>query len=231
MMLRWATTCLVCASLIAGCTSRGNSTLERLVPLAEEAIFGPDVPDEAVEAPKITRALLNQVPFATIAISTEDSGDAKSILVPLANNGGHLVYEDTLGGSFVIFGGLVTATHGLAKNLSAVKYGLDDPVAKPTPVSDWPDTVARNYQFARTNAKDYEISVVCVPRVAARERIEIFEILFTVVRIQETCTNPRRTFTNTYWVKEENGFIWKSEQWIGPEPGLVTVEIIRPFAG
>lgn len=220
----------VCALTVAGCTSRGSSLLERLAPLAKESILGPEEVAPA-EGPPLTRAVLNQIPFATIAVSSEATKGGRAVIVPVANNGGYLTYQDVTGSSFVLFGGLITATHGLPKNLSAVKHAADDPVVVPTPVSQWPSTVKRNYQYARINAKDFEISVVCKVSPVAREQIEIFEIFFNVTRIEETCTNPRRTFRNTYWAEPDTGFIWKSVQWIGPQTEPLTVEVIRPFEG
>ena len=49
------------------------------------------------------------------------------------------------------------------------------------------------------------------------QRIEIVELFFDLVRIEEICGNGTRTFTNVYWAEANSGFIWKSSQWIGPK--------------
>lgn len=222
--------CIASIALVLGsCTSRGNSLLERLAPLARESVFGKEEPK--TDGGPITRELLNQIPFATIALSSEATKGSYSIVVPVVNNGGYLTYQDVTGSSIVVRGALVTATHGLPKNLSAVKTGIGDPIINQAPVADWPKQVSRNYQFALLNTEDFEVSVVCTLQPVARERIEIFELFFDVIRVEETCRNPVRTFNNTYWAAPETGFVWKSVQWVGPQTDPIIVEIVRPFAG
>jgi hypothetical protein len=63
------------------------------------------------------------------------------------------------------------------------------------------------------------------------ERIEIVELTYDLMRVNEVCRNAEREIINTYWVDAQTGFIWKSEQWLGPRIGHVTIEIIRPYSG
>lgn len=217
---------LTVLGLLTGCSSDGSTAAERLGPLAEDLIFGKDAPDEPPK--ELTRAELAQVPFATVAISTPDS--PRAFVAAVANNKGFVSYQDQTRRSIVLEGGLLVATHGLGYNLSAVKHQSTDPVARQTPLADWPGQLVRNYQFALTGAEDYDITVNCALSQIARERIEIVELFFDVVRVNETCSNGKSSFTNTYWVEPETGFIWKSVQWIGPrQPELFTLEIIRPI--
>lgn len=217
---------LTVLGLLSGCSSDGSTAAERLGPLAEDLIFGEDTPDEPPK--ELTRAELAQVPFATIAISTPDS--PRAFVAAVANNDGFVSYQDQTRRSIVLEGGLLVATHGLGYNLSALKHQSNDPVARQTPLADWPGQLVRNYQFALTGAADYEITVNCTLSPIARERIEIVELFFDVVRVGETCGNGKQSFENTYWVAPETGFIWKSVQWIGPrQPELFTLEVIRPI--
>ncbi|MFK7944663.1 MAG: YjbF family lipoprotein [Paracoccaceae bacterium] len=212
-------------ALLASCTSDGSSAAERLGPLAEEVIFGKQDP----EPPQVlTRAELAQVPFATLAISTP--GGPRSYVAAVANNDGFVAYQDQSRRSIIMEGGMLVATHGLGYDLAAIKHQPDDPVALQTPVSQWPGVVVRNYQFTRTGTTDYQVTVSCSFQKTARERIEIVELFFDVQRIDETCGNGKRSFTNTYWVAVDTGFIWKSVQWIGPrQPDPFVLEVIRPI--
>ena len=58
----------------------------------------------------------------------------------------------------------------------------------------------------------------------------IFERSYSLTRIEEHCRTPRRTFTNTYWAEPDTGFIWKSEQWVGPKVTPFTVQIVNRLA-
>ena len=65
----------------------------------------------------------------------------------------------------------------------------------------------------------------------AEETIVIAEIEFDLVRMSEICTNSARQVTNTYWADPASGFVWKSQQWLGPRFDMATIEIIRPYGG
>ena len=177
---------------------------------------------------ELTRAELDQIPYATIAVTF---GDARTYLVPLADNGGYLNYLDSAGRGIVMLGGAVTGTQALGNDLQAVRFHRDDPIPKPTPVSQWPRQYHRDYQFRVREGADYNVTLNCELEPLARETIGIVEIDFDVMRVSEICTNARRQVVNTYWVEEDTGFIWKSVQWLGPELGQATIEIIRPYSG
>ena len=211
---------------LAACSSEGPILLHRIGAVAADSIAGPA--DEA-PAPQLTRAELDRIPSATIALSV--AGGPRAFLVPLADNGGYLDYRDAEGNALVMFGGGVSGTGSLGHDLQGVHYHRLDPIAHPTPLAEWPGRVHRDYQFTRRDLDEYSITLDCVFEPVARETIEIVEISFDLVRVNEVCTNARRQVTNTYWVQEDTGFVWKSEQWLGPGIGHLTVEIIRPYAG
>jgi len=214
------------AGVLAGCSSTGDNTFRRLGALARASYFGGPEPERP---PELTRAELDEIPFATIALTLGDG--PRTFLVPLADNGGYLNYLDSGGHGLVMLGGAVTGTQALGQDLEAVRYQPNDPVAYPTPVAAWPGQVWRDYQFAQRSGAEYSITLACVFERLVRETIDIVEIDFEVVRISEVCTNAKRQIVNTYWVEAETGFIWKSEQWLGPHLEQATIEIIRPYGG
>lgn len=219
------------ALALTACSSSGNTVLERMAPVLRQEvlggrIFGGETPPAAPH--EITRAELNQIPYATISLSSQ--GSPPAYVVAVAQNGGHVVYEDSARRSIVIDGGLVTATHGLGFDMKGVAHQADDPIAVPMPLPEWPARVNRSYRFSLRSRPDYQIAVACAYQRGVRENIEIAEITFEVVRMVETCADPRRTFVNTYWADPDTGFIWKSEQWLGPRQPPMRIEVIRPYA-
>lgn len=219
----------LCAGLVAAlgaCSSRGPTLFERIGGLAQTTIAGPEA---AAPAAEITRAQLEEIPYATIAVSK--AGGARVLLFPVADNGGYLNYRDPAGDAVVLRGGAVSRTQSLGDDLRGVRHDPDDPVAHRKPLSAWPGRVQREYQYAVRDLGRYSIALDCVFTPVARETIEIIERRYEVVRVDETCTNARRQIANTHWVAPESGFIWKSEQWLGPRLGHVTVEIVRPYGG
>jgi hypothetical protein len=225
--LRALTLALAMAGALAGCSDSDDNTFKRIGALAKVSFSGAE--KKRAPRPEKTRAELDQIPFATIALTFGDG--PRTFMVPLSDNGGYLNYLDASNRGLVMFGGAVSSTKALGRDVAAVRYQLNDPVAYPAPVADWPGQVDRDYQFARRDGPEYSITLSCVFERLAAETIEIVEINFDVVRISEVCTNARRQVTNTYWVEAETGFIWKSRQWLGPHIDQATIEIIRPYSG
>ena len=225
-MMRWLVPALLALSAGA-CTSGGESAFERMRPQVEALVLGSEA--EAPPAPpKITRAQLNEIPFATISVQTGEL--PKAFVVAVADNNGLVLYKGQGRRAIVFDGALLVATKGLSYDLSAVKHQLDDPVVSPRPIGQWPAHVTRAYQFSLQSREDYEITLRCTAQTPVPERIEIVELSFNVVRVDEICANGTRRFTNTYWVDPENGFIWKSRQWVGPNHQPYVIETVRPYA-
>lgn len=225
-LLRSAGMVLAILGGLAGCSSSADNNFRRIGALAKASFFGTEKP---APTPEMTRAQLNEIPFATIALSFGEG--RRTFLVPLADNGGYLNYLDARSRGLVMFGGAVSGTQALGQDLEAVRHQPNDPVAYPTPVANWPGQVYRDYQFAQRSGAEYSITLSCVFERLASETIDIVEINFDVVRISEICTNAMRQITNTYWVEADTGFIWKSRQWLGPHLDQATIEIIRPYSG
>lgn len=224
-MMRWPLfASMTLVLMLAGCFSQRTGILERMFDLALGQLS-----DEAVEvAPQPTRDQLSQIPFAMIALSRPGS-EARGFIVPVADTGGYVVYQDPFRRSVVLNGAQMTGTYGFGYDLAAVKGQLDDPIAVQRPVRDWPSTLVRNYQFKLQNAPHFEITVQCVLEFVSRETIEIVELSFDLAKVQERCSNAKRTFENTYWADPATGYIWKSQQWIGPKVEPFIIEVIRPY--
>jgi hypothetical protein len=220
---------LLCGAVLAvalsGCSSDEASYFRRMGEMTRILISRP------VQAPQpqLTRAELNKIPYATIAVSS--NGGPRAYLVPLADNGGFLDYRDEAGNSVRVRGGAVAGLQTAGNDLDGVLYDQNDPIAHPRSPALWPRHVWRQYQFSAINEDPHVISLSCVFQPTGPETIEIVEINYSVTAIREVCTNARRQVVNTYWVDDETGFIWKSEQWLGPRIGAVVVEVIRPYAG
>jgi hypothetical protein len=208
----------------SGCSSGGPGTFERIGGLVKNAV----APPEPAAPRERTRAELNEIPYATIGVSF---GQGMAYLVPLANNGGYLDYRDAAGRSIRMHDGAVVATEGVGVDLEAVRFGTDDPIANQMPLAEWPERIFREYQYQWRHGPQYGITLACTYQQVASETIEIVELTFDVIRVVETCTNQARQVVNTYWVEADTGFIWRSDQWLGPAIGAVTVDIIRPFGG
>ena len=220
---------MACAAALAtglsACSSGGPTVFQSVGELTERSV----AKSEEAPQPQLTRAELNQIPYATMAVSS--GGGPRAYLVLLADNGGYLDYRDEVGNSVRMLGGAVAGFESAGYDLDGVLYDQGDPIAHPRPLAAWPTQNWREYQFSVRDLGRWVIALNCVFQPQGRETVEIVEISFDVMRVNELCTNARRQVTNTYWVDEDSGVIWKSEQWLGPKIGQVSVEIIRPYGG
>lgn len=194
--IRTAVLGLGCMGLLTACTSNNDGLIARSLPILTGSIFGPDEPEVKKPRTPVTRAVLNQVPFATISIAPVATEDRRTFIVAVANNNGYVSYQEPSGRSVVLYGSLLTSTNGLGLDLAATKHQIDDPIAVKTPVLDWPGVVVRNYQLSLGSRPNVEVTVTCTLQIIARESIEVVELNFDVTRVQETCRNTRREFSD-----------------------------------
>lgn len=221
--------CVLALAILGGCSLARNPLVDQVLPQLLDRVGGRT--SGAEQAPsEPTRAQIDAIGSAVIAVRLGDG--PRAFLVPRSDLDGYVIYQDINRRGLVLLGGLVTGTHGLGLNLAAVRHQIDDPLVTAAPIGTWPDTVNRDYQFWRGSgaARSYNIAVACRYVTVAREEIEIIERLYDTVRIDEICTNNRRSFTNRYWIAEGTTVLIKSLQWIGPKSEPVTVEILRRYS-
>lgn len=217
----------VLAGGLAACSKGENNLGDRLIPILRGALLDGD---EAGVGRRVepTREVLNQIPAAVIGL---EYGDLPPVyLVPLADNGGYLSYQDEGRRGVVMFGGAVAGTLGLGNDLKTVKHGLDDPVAHRTPLAQWPRSIHRTYEYRVRDLDDFTITVACEIEPIAPVMYEIVELQLAVTRVVERCSNAVRSFENIYWV-DDTGFVWASRQWLGPDLDAATIEVVRPYSG
>lgn len=217
------------ALLLAACSNDPannlSSGLGALVSAQLPGVFG----GEAAPRPEITRAQLDEIPFATILLGRPGTAERGALFAGAVNDG-YVTYVNSARQTVTLRGGQVTATHGLLGDLAG--YRSDpavDPVVSPRPPGDWPGEVVRVYRDRDDFGNVFSRAMVCRPTIQGPERIEIVERSYDVVRIEEPCAGPSRRIVNRYWIAPDTGFVWKSQQWAG-RSGPVIVEIIRPIA-
>lgn len=213
---------------LAACSSAGETNVGRIFDLAKGRLLDRDEALDVGREAELTREQLNQIPFATIAFRYGEL--PRVFMIPLAENNGYLTYQDEGRRGVVMFGGAVAGTDGLGDDLLAVRHGRNDPIAYRRPLADWPRVITRSYQYRVRGLDDYVITPACEIAVIEHQPIEIVELTFDTWLVEERCGNARRQFTNRYWV-DQSGFVWASNQWLGPNLEDAYIEIVRPYGG
>lgn len=213
---------LLALALVAACTDRGDANILKIGRVLADQIS----PDEPLPRVDPSRAELDAIPAALLALTVQGQ---RAFIVPIADNDGYLTYLDANRRGLVMHDGAIAGTLGIGYDLQTLKTQADDPIFNQTPVQAWPGQVNRVYQYLQRDQGEYIIALTCAFERVARERIEIVERTYDVVRIAETCTNQNRQVINLYWAEEDTGFIWRSRQWVSPRLPDFEIEIIRPY--
>jgi len=150
-----------------------------------------------------------------------------SILTARTLNGGYATYSSSSQQTVTLFGALITSHRGIAYDLLSVAHAANDPIAVKTPLEDWPSSVARSYRLVGNGPEGTLLNVTCALRVGPPYPITQVEVTYETRIVQESCTGDA-VFMNLHMV-DEDGQIWRSAQWTGPEMNQIEIEILEPL--
>ena len=208
--------------LAAACSSSnsGNTNYAQFFKLTRQSLsagFGKT---------RITREQAAAIPYASLGYTLD--GGNQGLLVLATDSGGDLLWTSAAHVVIVTREGRIIRTVGLGKDLSNVtsrdQSGLP-PVAtavrapfSSTRLADFPDLGL------------YGVRVSCRTTLAGRQSVKILGQLIATLRVDEACTsrNPDWSFTDSFWVDKDSGFVWRSRQHVHPKGMLVETEIFRP---
>jgi hypothetical protein len=214
--------------LLAACSNQG------LNPIVAGAIDEVN-PLGGAEAPAgptrtITRDAITRADTATIrARLLED--ETPTYLFGAAENGGFVTYASGLRQTLTLRGAQITASRGLGHDLLSAVSSDPDPLKRAIPPTSWPQGVTRSYEFPAWAAQGRIETYACRFEFGPVRDIEILDVRHRGIEVTETCSNDERSFENLYLADVNTGFVWRSIQWLGPEQGLVDLEIVLPFTG
>ena len=170
----------------------------------------------------LTRADIDRIPYASIAIRMGDG--AQALLVLGRYDGDELNWISAEHEVIVTRRGRVVKTYGLPQDLRETIFLTADPVGKPSP--------AMAAQQACTRTLDLEPGHHDGVIVSSRfekiggEEIEILGERHATELWQERGTAPLLDweFVNQYWIDPSTGYVWKSRQMAAPS--LPPLELI-----
>ena len=217
------------ALLLGGCTNQGFN------PIVIEAvdILNPwDEPAEeaAATGQPVTRTAIDRADIATIrARLVEDK--SPTYLFAASDNGGYVTYASSLRQTLTLRGSQITASRGLGYDLLSAKSSQPDPLSRPIPPGRWPEQVVRSYEFPADSAQGRVETFTCRFEVGAARDVVILEQGHRVVEISEYCDGATGSFENLHLSDVSTGAVWRSLQWLGPQQGLIDLEIVLPYTG
>ncbi len=216
--------------LVAGCSGgeRRSDTLAKSGAVLSDAVSGALGTDEPAEPMILTREQINQVPAAVISASRTESDLA--YFAAYSVNNGRVTYYNASRQSLTLHGAALSSTGGLGVDLAGYRSDPEeDPLVRNRPLHEWPSRVTRVYRHHPELGAAFSRTFLCFPRAIGPETRILGELEFALVKVEEPCRSPSHSFVNEYWVDPAGGYVWRSRQWAGPDVGLLTLEVLRPF--
>jgi hypothetical protein len=210
---------LSATALLAAC---GNSPTGQEFRAAVSAAGEVVAPGEQPPPEKLGRASFELVPGPLLFVVLRN-GAAAAPMVPFGDNRGFRTWSTAEKQTLTLRQGVLVATRGLGDDLMsadvsatarALASGSGEGVVRITRHLDGEDGV-RVRSFA------------CSVTTAGREPITLVSgEALNAIRVTEACSDGTVSFRNTYW-KTSNGTVRRSRQWVSPDVGYATIEVLR----
>jgi len=229
--MRRALAAATLALALGGCANgEFNPIVEAAV---NEILPGERAPGEG-EAPAaagpVTREQITRADVATIRARLV--GDQRpTFLFAASDNGGYVTFASSIRQTLTLRGSWITASRGLGWDLLSATSSRPDPLVTPIPPGSWPAMVRRSYEFHAFAPQGRIESFECRYELGAVRDVVILQRLHRGVEIAETCVGETRSFENLHFADAATGFVWRSLQWLGPQQGLIDLELVEPYSG
>ncbi len=213
---------LAVAFFVAACGSAGerplSSVTRTLAGGISAAIQGDDTGggDAALEA-QLTRAALDKA-TRPLLLAELPSRDARATFVIGGQNRAHVTWVGADGIGLILKNGILTGTRGLGADLMTADIATPEAA-----IRRGGGTATRVHRYLDGENQIVALPVTCTYASAGATRLVIVERAFPTRQVVENCTSGSHNFENRYWIDTRDGWIWKSQQWIGPELETVTL--------
>lgn len=224
---------LALATALSGCSSGGNTNpilsavWHKVKPGARREAAAAEA--EAAARPAIV-VTFDKIKATGLAIIRARVGDDTHgvMLYGRAVNDAYVTYASQLQQTMTLEGSLITATRAIGFDMLSVRTDAGDPVTVPTPPDEWQRSVTRDYRFTGDTPGGQLISVICRFSKGPAYKLALLDKTFDTTIMKSRCRGDGVRFTNSYMVQAD-GQILSSAQWLGPDQGMVEIDILEPF--
>jgi hypothetical protein len=166
------------------------------------------------------------IPYASLGYRLDDGNQA--LLVLATDTNGDLLWTSASRVVLLTRDGRILRTVNFPKDRGATQPLRGAHLPPPA------DALKAAYQSTRVidlpAISAYGVRVNCTTRLRGTELITILGTAMSTARVDETCqaSEPRWSFTDSYWVDRDNGFVWRSRQHLYPGSMTIQTEVFRP---
>ncbi len=217
------------ALALAGCSDGGFNPI--VVAAVEEVLPGERAPEaDAAQGAPITREAITRADVATIRARLIDD-PRPTYLFAASDNGGYVTFASGIRQTITLRGSWITGSRGLGWDLLSALSSRPDPLVQTIPPAQWPASVERSYEFPAFAPQGRIETFECRFAFGAIKEIVILQVRYRGVEVTETCEGEARSFENLHFADATTGFVWRSLQWLGPQQGMIDLEMILPYTG
>jgi hypothetical protein len=216
---------------LAGCSNgQFNPIVEAVVTEIVPGERAPDAADRPAQTGPLSREQITRADVATIRARL--LGDqVPTYLFGASDNGGYVTFASGIRQTLTLRGNFITASRGLGWDLLSAVSSRPDPLVNAIPPGQWPTSVQRSYEFSAFAPQGRIEAFECRFEFGDVQEVVILQVRHRGVEVTETCANDERSFENLYLADVDTGFVWRSIQWLGPQQGLIDLEIVEPYTG
>lgn len=222
---------LLAPALVALLAACSNGQFNPIVDAAvDEILPGERAPEQDKPRTPLTREALTRADVAAIRVGLIDH-PSRTLLFAASENGGYVTYSSVLRQNFTLFGAFITGIRGVGWDLLSAASSRPDPLVTPIPPDQWPKGVKRTYIFPNFTPQGRIEVYDCRFDFGATQEMVIVQQRHRGVMVTETCTGDYGSFENLHFADVGSGQVWRSLQWVGPQQGVIDLEILVPFTG
>lgn len=213
---------LLVALPAGGCNSDRDSDYQAYLQMMRQAVH------QSFGSGSVSRAAAAAVPYASMGVRIDNQ--AENLIVLASDANGEQLWTSKAHIVLQTRDGRVLRSVGLAHDLSALTSRSENALS---PASALKGPVDNSLSYDLQDIGAYAAPVRCRMSAQRPETIVILGNAIPTMRVAEVCDSTALGwhFTNYYWVQSDNGFVWRTQQHLHPQGGLLRTEIFRPPSG
>lgn len=213
--MRWLA--VLVALLLVGCSSDSGGSYSQYFQLVRQG-FSPG-------SNRISRAEAAAVPYPSLGLIIGNAPE--NMLILATDSGGDQLWTSGAHIALLIRDGRIVRSVGLGHDLTAATAQGTAPSAPLSAAVTGPTSTTRLEDFP--DLKAYGVIVHCTGSYKGARRINTLGLEITTYRVDEACDAPalKWEFTDSYWLDQKSGRVWRSVQHIHPKLDTVGIEVLR----
>jgi len=224
---------LALTTALAACSSGGGTNpvvsaiWQKVKPGARRAAAEAEAEAAARPPIVVTFAKIKETGLAIIRARVGDDTTGVMLYARSVNDG-YVTFASQLLQTMTLQGSLITASRAIGYDMLSVRTDAGDPVTVLTPPENWRGSVTRDYRFTGDTPGGRLISVTCRFVKGPAFELELLDKRFDTTIMQSQCRGDGQRFTNIHLVQAD-GQILRSAQWLGPDQGMIEIDILEPY--